>query len=341
MLCVRNLSCGYGSRAVLDHVSFTAPRGQVTVVLGVNGSGKTTLLRCLAGLKRHEGLVELATGPRPKWGDERSDGLAGEGEPAVCAVADGESVGCGPSDGAHVGDGHCASGASAGGASSADPFVSQASGEGSSVCDPVFAGSPAGRPSSPRGGGCAYNVSFLQQDTSCSADLLAFEVVLLGRLASLRLRVSDDDLACAQATMERLGIVDLAERRIGQLSGGQRQLVFIAQALAKRPDVLVMDEPTSALDLRRRFVLLDLLRSVTAEMGCVTVATLHHLDLAARYADQLLVLDAAGRVHAHGAPDEVYVEDMVRQVYGVSCERFTDADGRRHLVALSACARGD
>ena len=181
----------------------------------------------------------------------------------------------------------------------------------------------------------ARRISYLAQGGESHAVLNVFEVVLLGRMHSLSFRVSDADTAAVERILDRLGIAHLAGRGIGALSGGQRQLVFIAQALAKGPEILLLDEPTSALDLHRQFELLTLLQTLTAERGFTTVMTLHHLDLAARFADEIVVL-SEGRVYARGAPAAVFTEQMLRDVYRVRAKIYADDDGARHVIVSGA-----
>lgn len=174
-------------------------------------------------------------------------------------------------------------------------------------------------------------LSYLEQNTDCDVNLTVFEVVLLGMVQTLGFRVSPEDIELVNSTLDRVGIRHLAGRRIGEISGGQRQLVFIAQALVKRPEILILDEPTSALDLYHQMMLMDFIRRLTVETGCITVATLHHLDVAMRYADRIVVLNGH-TVYAEGAPDEVMTEETLERVYHVRSRFVTDADGHRFML---------
>ena len=193
----------------------------------------------------------------------------------------------------------------------------------------LFQGQPAAKACSPK-------VGFLEQNTSCQAALTVTEVVLLGRLERLGFQVEARELAGVARVLEILGLSELAGRRITELSGGQRQLVFIAQILVKCPRLLILDEPTSALDLEHQFRLLTLLQRLTKEEGYTTILTLHHLDLAEEYGDWLLVLKD-GSVYREGTAEQVFTREMLREVYQVEAEIFTDSRGRRHVIPVGIC----
>ena len=175
--------------------------------------------------------------------------------------------------------------------------------------------------------------AYMPQDNAACAALTAFEVVLLGRLRSLALRVGTADLRAAQAALAELGVAHLAGRRIGELSGGQRQLVFMAQVLAADPAVLLLDEPTSALDIAHQLQVLSLLRTATARRGLVTVAVLHDLNAAARFADRVALM-RDGRVLRAGPPDEVFTRPVLREAYGVDVAVLPGPDHRPVVVPL-------
>ena len=146
-------------------------------------------------------------------------------------------------------------------------------------------------------------IALMPQDSGSHAALTVLETVLLGRRRALGWRVPEPELARAADALRLLGIAPLAARLIGELSGGQRQMVFLAQVLAAEPRVLLLDEPTSALDIRHQLALLDLLRQLTRERGLVTVVALHDLNAAARFADRLALLNR-GRLLADGGAAE-------------------------------------
>jgi iron complex transport system ATP-binding protein len=130
-------------------------------------------------------------------------------------------------------------------------------------------------------------------------------------------RSSDDDRIVAEV-LEATGTADLAERSVSELSGGQRQRVWIAMALAQRAGIMLLDEPTSFLDVSHQLELLDLLTESNRQLGTTVVMVLHELNLAARYADHLVVVDG-GRIAAAGEPAAVLTAETVGTAFELDC----------------------
>ncbi|AEG44703.1 ABC transporter ATP-binding protein [Isoptericola variabilis] len=141
---------------------------------------------------------------------------------------------------------------------------------------------------------------------------------------------SDDDAVVMRA-LEATGTADLADRPVAELSGGQRQRVWIAMVLAQETDVVLLDEPTTYLDVAHQVELLDLLRDLNHERGTTVVMVLHELNLAARYADHLVVM-SAGRVVGQGEPSRVLTEDAVLGAFGLESRVVPDPVSGTPLV---------
>lgn len=170
------------------------------------------------------------------------------------------------------------------------------------------------------------------QDTTLPYPFTAMEVVLMGRAPHQPLLGLDrpKDIAIARSALERLGIQDLADRSILTLSGGERQLVMFARALAQEPEILLLDEPTAFLDLRHRIDLLTAVRERVNDGGSALVIS-HDLDLVARVADRLVLL-AEGRIAAQGRPDDVLNAEVLERAYGIEADIVRAPDGSPLVV---------
>lgn len=192
----------------------------------------------------------------------------------------------------------------------------------------------AGRPLESYGrGALARLVAVVQQLPEAPPTLLVRELALLGRHPHLRLlaRESARDHAIAEEALRRAGCLDLANRPLGTLSGGQRRRAFIARGLAQEPRLLLLDEPTANLDAGAQAEILEVARELAAE-GVAVLVVVHDLTLAASYCDRVVLLHE-GRILAAGVPSEVLTAAVVRRVYG---ERVTvvghPASGRPLIV---------
>jgi iron complex transport system ATP-binding protein len=148
--------------------------------------------------------------------------------------------------------------------------------------------------------------------------MTGFDYVLLGRspFVSYLGTESRRDRAIVADVLERLDLVDLAERKLGRLSGGERQRLVIARALATEAPILVLDEPTSALDIGHQQQALDLVARLRDEQELTVIAAMHDLTLAGIYSDRLLLI-ARGAVAARGRPRDVLRPDLLFDHYGV------------------------
>jgi iron complex transport system ATP-binding protein len=179
-----------------------------------------------------------------------------------------------------------------------------------------------GRPLGELGRGeLARLVAVVPQEPSTPPWMTVAEYVLLGRtphLGPLAKEGARDRDAAARA-LARLDLLAFVDRRLGTLSGGEKQRVVVARALAQEAAIVLLDEPTAALDIGHQQQALDLLDGLRAESGLTLVSAMHDLTLAAQYADRMLLLDA-GRVVADGAPADVLTAALIARHYGAEID---------------------
>lgn len=178
----------------------------------------------------------------------------------------------------------------------------------------------------------AQAISYMPQGLNASARLTVYESVLLARKQlTPGWMVQDDELNLVDEMLSALGITGLAFRNLGELSGGQQQLVSIAQTLVREPDVLLMDEPTSALDMHRQVQVLDFMRTLARKREVIVFIALHDLNQALRFADQVLVI-ADGTAQGSGPSHAVINEAMLREVYQVQARIERCSRGQAHIL---------
>lgn len=160
----------------------------------------------------------------------------------------------------------------------------------------------------------ARRVTYMPQNLPPGLSLSVMESVI----AALRVANVDGIPLSSEAfeALQRIGIAHLADQLLSTLSGGQRQLVSLAQLIARRPQVMLLDEPTSALDLNYQLKVMDCVRALVREHNLIAVVVLHDINLAARFADHIAVL-RQGRLYASGVADEVLDPALFAEVYGV------------------------
>jgi iron complex transport system ATP-binding protein len=163
----------------------------------------------------------------------------------------------------------------------------------------------------------AQTIAFVPQMLSADFPFTVFEMVLMGRspyLGMLGLE-QENDLEIANQAIAFTGLEDLAHRKLDQLSGGEQQRVFIARAICQEPDIILLDEPTASLDLAYQVRIMDLMEQLKKEKGITVVMVSHDVNLAAMYADHLLLLHK-GQVLCQGLPDVVITYQTLEAAYG-------------------------
>ncbi|MBU3062511.1 ABC transporter ATP-binding protein [Nocardia sp. NEAU-G5] len=186
-----------------------------------------------------------------------------------------------------------------------------------------------------RSGTAHDQILYTPQETPPASSITVFEAVLLARRGRLKPRADAAVLDRIGQVLTQLDLDELSTRPISDLSGGQRQLVSLAQAVVRQPTVLLLDEPTSNLDLRNQLQILTLIRHLARSQPAAVIITVHDLALAARFADQIVVLHK-GAVHSAGPPAETITEAMLREVYQVEATVHPMPDGALNVAARSS-----
>jgi iron complex transport system ATP-binding protein len=235
MLEIKNLTCGYDSKFILQDINFKISARELIGIIGPNGSGKTTLLRAITKVIR------------PKKGE---------------ILLEKENI---------------------------EKFSFKE---------------------------LAKKIAVVSQN-SVANFMAVEEFVLLGRIPhrkKLQFLETKVDERIAQEAMALTGTLQLKERFIGDLSGGERQLVVIARALAQEPRLLLLDEPTSHLDIAHQVKILDLIKRLNKENGITVIIVLHDLNLASQYCDRLILFNN-GFIYKAGPPQKVLTYEIIEEVY--------------------------
>jgi iron complex transport system ATP-binding protein len=181
----------------------------------------------------------------------------------------------------------------------------------------------------------AQRIAMVQQESPLLFPTRAWEFVLQGRHAygrSLRFE-SQDDVTIARNALAQTNATHLADRWMDQISGGEKQRVILARALAQQPLLLLLDEPTLHLDIGSQVGLLDTLRRLASENRYTVVIVTHELNLAAEYADQVVLLQK-GKSLRVGPPAAVYQRELLEQVFQTPLAIETSASGRPRVTIL-------
>ncbi len=163
----------------------------------------------------------------------------------------------------------------------------------------------------------ARRIGYVPQTENKTFPATVFDSVLMGRKPHINWKPGDRDLEIVSNVIKKLGLESLAMRDITELSGGQKQKVVMARALAQEPQVLLLDEPTSSLDLKHQMEVMNIAKAQT-EDGVSVVMAIHDLNLAARYSDKIVMLKDGYILHAGGT--EILTPDKIESVYEVKVQ---------------------
>ena len=175
----------------------------------------------------------------------------------------------------------------------------------------------------------AQQVAFVSQSVP-STQMTVHDVVMLGRRPYMKWGFTEEDHGIVHEAMHRLDVEDMRGRFLNQLSGGEKQKVMLARAMAQQPKVLLLDEPTSALDIQNQYGVLKMVREFCHNDNMIAVVVIHDLNLALRFCDRFLLLKD-GAVYRNG-DRSILDSHTLKAVYGVDA-KVVEIDGR-HMVLV-------
>lgn len=176
-------------------------------------------------------------------------------------------------------------------------------------------------------------LGYVPQSVAHSFPSTVFDTVLLGRKPYIGQSVSSRDLEIVSNILSLMGLKDMVLRQVNELSGGERQKVLMARALAQEPQVLLLDEPTSNLDMRHQLEVLGLVRSLVKKKKMAAVMAIHDLNLAAKYSNQIIFLEK-GKIYGAGKPAEVFTRENIKKIYGVEVDIINNSENL-HIVPIA------
>ena len=181
----------------------------------------------------------------------------------------------------------------------------------------------------------AQKIAVVPQGNEIKFAFTVKDIVSMGRIPFLSTfsGESSEDVKIIEDAIEMTGLEEYRDRYINTMSGGERQRVIIARALAQTPKIILMDEPTLHLDINMQFEALDLVYKLSREKGLTVVIVSHDLPLVARYCDRIIMLKDK-KIFAMGEPEEVLTSENIREVFRVDGELSTDFKTGKRTVLL-------
>jgi len=180
----------------------------------------------------------------------------------------------------------------------------------------------------------AQSVSWIPQDHPMVFPFKVSEIVLMGRhpyLSPLSFE-SEEDFEISRNAMETTMTSQFADRYFNEISGGEKQRVMIASALAQNPEMMLLDEPTAALDLKYQIQILSILKNLNARHKMTLIMAMHDLNLASSFCNRLILLNE-GKIVRDGTPEQVLEKNILEQVYGIEVDLGShDGNIRVHPV---------
>ena len=182
----------------------------------------------------------------------------------------------------------------------------------------------------------AKRIATVPQNTIVDFDFSVMDIVLMGRAPYLRRFQSETsyDLEIAKNAMKKTNTWHLKDKKIDEISGGERQRVIIARAITQDTEILILDEPISNIDIHHQIQLLDVLKNLNKEKNITIITILHDLNLAAQYSDEIILL-SEGEIVTIGNPQEVLTKEVIKEVYNIKVDMVVNpSTGRPYIIPV-------
>lgn len=184
----------------------------------------------------------------------------------------------------------------------------------------------------------AKRMSSVPQNTHIDFDFTVQDIVLMGRNPYIRRFQSESarDIQISKKAMLDTNTWELRDKNINEISGGERQRVIVARALAQEADIMLLDEPVSQLDIHHQLEVMDTLRILVDNSGLTVISVLHDLNLAAQYSDHIILLNGGGVV-AEGSPDQVLTKANIETAYNIEVQIISNpVTGKPHIIPIKS-----
>lgn len=172
----------------------------------------------------------------------------------------------------------------------------------------------------------AKNIAYVPQMTNDFFSGTVMDLIIMGRKPYIKWNITEADIDIVISILEKMDIIELADKNYSELSGGQKQKVLIARALAQDTEVYLLDEPISFLDIKNQIEVMKMAKNL-ANQGKIVIIVVHDLNMAMRYSDKILLLEK-GTVISTGKPKEVLTEKNIKKVYDIDVDILND-----HIIA--------
>ena len=186
----------------------------------------------------------------------------------------------------------------------------------------------------------AQSITWVPQEHPMAFNFKVSEIVLMGRHPYLSAFTfeGDGDVKIAHSAMERTQTLQFAQRNFNEISGGEKQRVVIAGAIAQEPELMILDEPTPALDIKYQIQILNILKQLNENQQTTIVLAMHDLHLASKFCTRLILLDE-GRIFKDGTTEDVLHKEPIEKVYGVKVHVIHDQNGNIIIAPDRLCTQ--